>query len=492
MRTDPAGIWAEYQKGVSYNESLGLYEQVRVNERFYVGKQWEGLYAPDLDKPVINVLKRVVSYFISMIVADDVSASFTPFEPDEQSDHACRVLSHETARIIEQTGLKDLSRDVIRNAAVDGDGCLYFYYDPQSAQVCAEVIDNTEVHCGMPGVQSVQKQPYVIVAARRHIDAVRREAEENGFDGGDILPDGVREGDQPDDDMVTVLVKLWKERGSVHAVRTTASGLVRGEWDTGYRLYPLAWMPWDKVRHSFHGQAALTAVIPNQIAINQLFAMGIRSVKMNAFPKILYDKSRIARWSNRVGEAIGVVGSPSEQVLAQSVRGGDMSGQVVQLIELLTQRTLEFMGASDASLGKLRPDNTSAIIATQKASAMPLELQRMEFYRFTEDCVRIMTDMMAVHYGVRPASAGDGKTELFDFGMLRRANLSTRVDIGSAAYYSELMQIETLDNLFQKGIITDAVTYLEGIPDQYVRGKSRILEKLRERQNALSDAAQTR
>ena len=177
---------------------------------------------------------------------------------------------------------------------------------------------------------------------------------------------------------------------------------------------------------------------------------------------------------------------------AQSVRGGDMSGQVVQLIELLTQRTLEFMGASDASLGNVRPDNTSAIIATQKASAMPLELQRMEFYRFTEDCVRIMTDMMAVHYGVRPASAGDGKTELFDFGMLRRANLSTRVDIGSAAYYSELMQIETLDNLFQKGIITDAVTYLEGIPDQYVRGKSRILEKLRERQNALSDAAQTR
>ena len=187
MRTDPAGIWAEYQKGVSYNESLGLYEQVRVNERFYVGKQWEGLYAPDLDKPVINVLKRVVSYFISMIVADDVSASFTSFEPDEQSDHACRVLSHETARIIEQTGLKDLIRDVIRNAAVDGDGCLYFYYDPQSAQVCAEVIDNTEVHFGMPGVQSVQKQPYVIVAARRHIDAVRREAEENGFDGGDSL-----------------------------------------------------------------------------------------------------------------------------------------------------------------------------------------------------------------------------------------------------------------------------------------------------------------
>ena len=163
-----------------------------------------------------------------------------------------------------------------------------------------------------------------------------------------------------------------------------------------------------------------------------------------------------------------------------------MSAQVVQLIELLTQRTLEFMGASDAALGNVRPDNTSAIIATQKASAMPLELQRMEFYRFTEDCVRVIVDMMAAHYGVRPAALEGGKAGLFDFGALRQANLSTRVDIGSAAYYSELMQIETLDNLFQKGIITDAVTYLEGIPDQYVRGKSRILEKLREQQAGLA------
>lgn len=57
--------------------------------------------------------------------------------------------------------------------------------------------------------------------------------------------------------------------------------------------------------------------------------------------------------------------------------------------------------------------------------------------------------------------------------------MSVRVDIGSASYYSELMQVQTLDNLFQKGIITDAVTYLEGIPDRYVRGKAKILERLR-------------
>ena len=347
------------------------------------------------------------------------------------------------------------------------------------------MLENTAVHFALPGVHSVQKQPYIILSQRRPVELVRREAEENGQRPGDILPDTAPDGDRAEDaeqggEMTTVLIKLWKEGGTVRCVKVTSGGTVRPEWDTGCRLYPLAWFSWDKVRHSVHGQAALTAMIPNQIAINQLFAMGIRSVKMNAFPKILYDKSRIPRWSNRVGEAVGVIGSPGEQVMAANLRGGDMSQQVVQLIDLLIQRTLEFMGASDAALGNVTPQNTSAIIATQKASAMPLELQRMDFYRFTEDCVRIMTDMMAAYYGTRLASRGEGEAPVwFDFSVLSDQNMSVRVDIGSASYYSELMQVQTLDNLFQKGIITDAVTYLEGIPDRYVRGKAKILERLR-------------
>ena len=43
------------------------------------------------------------------------------------------------------------------------------------------------------------------------------------------------------------------------------------------------------------------------------------------------------------------------------------------------------------------------------------------------------------------------------------------------------MQMQTLDNMFTKGIIGDAVTYLEQIPDHYVHGKTKLIEKLRER-----------
>jgi len=46
---------------------------VRQNENFYLGEQWQGLNAPDLDKPVLNFLKRVCSYLSALLVSDDIA-----------------------------------------------------------------------------------------------------------------------------------------------------------------------------------------------------------------------------------------------------------------------------------------------------------------------------------------------------------------------------------------------------------------------------------
>ena len=54
IKTDPAGIFGEYNRGVAYNTGIELYETVERNENFYNDKQWEGVNAPDIDKPVFN------------------------------------------------------------------------------------------------------------------------------------------------------------------------------------------------------------------------------------------------------------------------------------------------------------------------------------------------------------------------------------------------------------------------------------------------------
>ena len=38
-------VWQAYNKGVMFNEQIGLYDTVENNENFFIGKQWEGVEA---------------------------------------------------------------------------------------------------------------------------------------------------------------------------------------------------------------------------------------------------------------------------------------------------------------------------------------------------------------------------------------------------------------------------------------------------------------
>ena len=123
-------------------------------------------------------------------------------------------------------------------------------------------------------------------------------------------------------------------------------------------------------------------------------------------------------------------------------------------LQQMMRDTTELMGASEASLGTVHPDNTSAIIAVQSATAAPLELTKMEFYRFTEDWARIFLDMMGVHYGVRTLvlpdeDGGEPQKQSFDFSSLAGQDMNLQVDIGAASYWSEIMQTTTNDHLLE-------------------------------------------
>ena len=283
----PTTIWKEYERGKSYNlsESVNLYERVKQNEDFFIGNQWKGINAPDLDKPVLNFLKRVVTYFISMIVSDDVTASISPFIKDDNTSFAAQVLTQEIERIIERAKVKALNRDLLRNAVVDGDGCFYLYFDtsipgngPTPGEIAVQMVDNTNIYFGNPVLWEVQEQPYLLIVRSQQLDTVRRRAEELGLDPELIKPDNeddLLDGGETREDLTTTIVRLWKENGTVRFMETTQDLVLRDETDTGYRLYPVAYMSWEQIKNSYHGQAAITGLIPNQIAVNKLWAMAI-------------------------------------------------------------------------------------------------------------------------------------------------------------------------------------------------------------------------
>lgn len=255
--------------------------------------------------------------------------------------------------------------------------------------------------------------------------------------------------------------------------------MVRPAWDTGQSLYPIVWMSWDRVPNCYHGQAAVTGLIPNQIFVNKMFAMTMISLMTTAYPKVIYDKTRIARWDSGVGKAIGVnLGSGSIGDVAKTIDPAVISPQVSQFIELAISLTKEFMGATDAALGNVRPDNTSAILALQKASQVPMELTKQDLYQCVEDLGRVWLDLMQVYYGQRFVKADlsgqerrelgldgqDGAMLLFDFAVLDPAALTLKLDVGGSAYWSEIAQMNTLDNLLTQGRIS-VIDYLERVPN---------------------------
>lgn len=502
INTEPAQVWGEYEKGVSYNLSdpVNLYETVKNNENFFIGRQWEGVVAPDLDKPVLNIIKRVVNYFIATIVSDDIAASVSVFggvqDPDTQA--LLDVIPEQIDDVIERGKLKQKNRSALRNAAVDGDCCFYFYLDPDdndnganAGNIAVEEIDNTSVIFGNPQLCDVQRQPYIILVMRRTLEETKEEAKRNGRPQAEI--DSIAADDDPnrinrerETGKVTQLLKFWKENGAVWYTKTTGSAVIKPKTNLGYRLYPVCWMSWDRVKNSYHGQSCITGLIPNQIFINKLFAMCMEHCKRMAFPKIAYNAQMLpGGWSNRVGEAIPVQGEPNRNV-AEIVGGADMSSQVIMLIEKIIDYTRDTMGASDAALGNVKPDNTSAIIAVQKASETPLTLQRMDFYQFVEDYVRVILDIMRVDYGPRMVvkTLDDGTQAVMpvDFSRLSDVSYKLNVEIGTAAYWSELTQIQTMDNLYQNGVIPDPVTYLEALPDGYIKDRQKIIDRINQYQ----------
>ena len=150
MKITPEQLRAEYEAARAYKQRIGVYDTAQRNERFFIGDQWYGVNAPrDLDKPVFNILKRVVAYFVATVVSDDVAVSISDLYGEDSLEDVSRQLT----AVIETASIKDKNRDVIRNAAVDGDGCLYLYFDPDRetgqavrGAIAAEVIDNTNLH----------------------------------------------------------------------------------------------------------------------------------------------------------------------------------------------------------------------------------------------------------------------------------------------------------------------------------------------------------
>lgn len=508
-------IFQKYDKAYDFKKQVGLYDNVQVNEDFFIGKQWEGVEANGLPTPTFNFLKQVVNFQVATITSDNfvLQASGLPGVSqytEKELEGFCYVLNKQYAAIIERNRIVSKMREFLRNAAVDGDGCMYFYFDPDiengqdvKGEIVAEIAENTRVCFGNPNSRDVQKQPYIIIVHREMVEKVKEQAEANKKEGycdidniDDIKPDEEKFQNRYDsytDDKVTVLMYFYKDKGTIWCAEATEAGFLRKPYNTGYSRYPLVWLSWDFIHDCYHGQAMITGLLPNQRFVNKMFALVGISLTTSAFPKVVYDRTKIKNWDGSIGSAVGVNGNVDG--VAKTLDGASVNPQIAQFMEICVDYTKSFLGASDVALGDSRPDNTSAIIALQRAANTPMEMTKQNMYQCIEDMGLIWMDIMSVKYGTRKVETkmpidDIGQQPLgmqlpdqvfkhnFDFSIFKKLPVTIKQDAGASSYWSEIASMQTIDNLLINGKIS-LLQYLERVPSGYIVDKQKLIDEIK-------------
>ena len=557
---EPEQIFEEYETGRTFKSGLGrkgLYEQGKINERFYIGDQWHGARCGN-DRPLVrhNVIKRIGDYKMAVVASNPVTVNYSvegvpntvgisdrarderdafaqgqisPQEtmglpPEEELAVTMTALSDYFKTTAERVKFDDLKEQALRNAYVSGTGVLYTYWDdkirtglyadesgttPIQGDIACEVLDIENVYFGDPNLYDVQAQPYIIIAQRKSVADLQREARRNGRSEAEIdaiKPDrdtGYMAGDMAEDEpedsrKATVLTKFWKEWAKDGTCKIMASVAVRGatiryRWDTKLRLYPLAVFRWERRRNCAYGESEITYLIPNQIAINRMLTASVWAVMMLGMPLTLVNGDVVNQpITNDPGQIIKINGTSEDLLNAvRYVNPPNFAPAFDNNIASLISNTLTQSGANDAALGDVRPDNTSAIVAVREAATMPMQTVQNRFYSFVEDVARVWAEMWVTMYGRRSLKIEDENGVWympFDGEKYRDLLISVKVDVGASTLWSEIQSVNTLDNLLASQIITPK-QYLERLPKGSVPNLSGLIREMQEAQRAQEEAA---
>lgn len=511
--------WQLYENGKTYNRKIGLYTNVDRNERFYAGDQWNGVAANGLPTPVFNIFKRCINYFISAILSQKVKMQFIPINsseinatPDDEIKNLYgEIISKFNSETLWERMKMDMNiRQALLDAALSADADAHIFWNEKihtgqiiegvevMGDIDFEMVDNVNVMFGNPNDVRVETQPYILVSFRQLVSKLKAEAKankvkktdydritsdtDNQEQAGSMAKIELEGGDESG--KTTAIIKYWRdeETGHIFWKKSTRYCEIIKEVDTGLTRYPVAHMNWDKRKNSYHGQAVGTGLIPNQIFINKMFAMVMLNLMHTAFPKVVYNTSLIDKWVNQIGQAIPVQAGEDMKKVATYLEPAAMSSQVMNVIDAAINYTKDLIGVTDAATGNIKADNHAAIIAVQQASFIPLENIKAALYQWVEDIGYIWLDMMIAKYGKRNITVTrKGKREVipFDFNQLKDVKFQLKIEVGPSSYWSEITQMQTLDNLLKDAKI-DFIQYLERVPDGMIPKKEDLISDIKQ------------
>lgn len=504
-------IWGLFERGRNYQRMVNMLSDTDRNYRFYNGNQWDGAKLGDVEPVQKNFIKPIVKYKVS-VIHDNLYAivySSQNFESrtfHKEAERYCKLLNGYAAKVWEQGKMDHKGRRVTKDAAINDEGVMYVWFDREKMLPVNEIVDKVDIFYGNENDDDIQNQPYILIQQRMHETTAKEWARDLGISEEKIefiIGDNdtfEQAGDAAKvevDNAVTVVHKFYKQDGTVHhSIATRWVTLVEDE-DTGLSLYPFAHLVWEEKKGSARGEGEVRYLIPNQIEVNRTEIRRVLTVKYQAFPQKVADRSKISNPQdlNKVGGVIMTNGQTVDDVhkIVGVLPPAQMSPDVVKLQEDLINVTRDLAGAGDTATGQFDPESASgrAILAVMQASQQPMTEQKESYKNFVEDIARIWLEYLIVNSedGVLMEEEvtdenGEEYTVMTNVpqSVLEKLQATVKIDITPKGVYDRFAQEQTLENLLLQGMFSverlpEFKKYVKALPDDSVAPKP-ILEEI--------------
>ena len=292
-------IWTLYEKGRNYHRRTGVYVDTDRNYNFYNGNQWEGAKLGDVEPVQKNFIKPIVKYKCA-VIHDNLyaivysSQNYENREFRKAAEEYCDMLNRYASNVWERDKMDFKGRRVTKDAAINDEGIIYVDFDQKKMTPVNEIIKKNDIYYGNENDDDIQNQPYILLRKRMPVVNAIELALANGMSkeetdyiigDNETFDESGAAAKEEVDNMVTIVYKMYKKKGTVHFSIATRYVTIREDIDLGISLYPIAHFNWEEKEGSARGEGEVRYLIPNQIEVNRTEVRRVLTVKYQAFPQ---------------------------------------------------------------------------------------------------------------------------------------------------------------------------------------------------------------
>ena len=502
-------IWELYEKGKNYMRQLKVFSDTDLNYRMYGGNQWEGAKIEGIEQAQYNFIETIVNYKVSTINQNLWAMNFASENFDrafrKTAEETCDLLNRKARKVWEKDQMDSKIRVASDDSAINDEGIIYVDYDEEEQSPKNELINKNDIQYGNEQSSDIQSQPYIVISQRKSVIEVENMARAEGLSEEDLryIIGDTDTAEQPGEDakiekdnMVTVVIKMWKEKGTVWFAKSTKYLDIVKPSDTGLTLYPVAHFPWKEKKGSARGEGEVRQLIPNQLELNKTLARMLLSIKQCAYSQKVANMEKIANPSalGQVGGIIKTRGNVEDvSKIFTYIQPASMSTDVSKLINDLISITRELKNASEIATGGINPEDASgkAILAVQQASQQPLVKQLTGLKKFIEDLARIWLDMwtvytpdgMVLEEEIKDEETGETYIQTVDVpaSVLQNLKGTVKIDVTPKGAFDKYAQELSLENLLKAGYFAPQMVgqlkiYANALPDDSTMPKQKLLD----------------